>query len=364
MKKENQGHPVRVLHVINGMGSGGAEAYIMNIYRHIDREKIQFDFLLRDGNRSNFYMQEIESLGGRIFYVPVFPKEAVRNYAETKRFFKEHPEYKVVEVHANALVYMAPLYILRKNPSVKVIMHSHNTGAAGGLAGLLHRFHRLFIHKLADECLACSDAAGVFMFKEGFKVLHNAIDTRRFANPSAPRKIGAGAVLCNVARFTPQKNHRFLIEVFDGFQKKHPDATLVLVGSGSLEAEIKEMVRKRHLDSKAVFLGEVQDVENVLAAADCFLLPSFYEGFPIALIEAQAAGLPCVVSSRVPTEVNVAGGVCFVDCFEADVWIRAAEDAVNAVNAGKADRVSRREKLIEAGYDAAENARRVTKMYL
>lgn len=347
---------IKVLHVINGMSSGGAETYIMNILRNIDHNQFQFDFLLRTKENQEFYIKEIKDRGGNVFYTAPFPKKIFSNYFETKRFFKQY-EYDVVEVHANSLIYILPMLILRKYSNTKVIMHSHSTRSSNKILTYLHYFHRLFIHKICDVCIACSEEAGKWMFKRDFKIIKNAIDIDKFINPKNPISYSEKNIFCMVARFLPVKNHIFAIKLFNEYIKKDSDSRLILVGIGPLMSEVEEEVNKLGLKDKVSFLNERRDVENIIFNCTCFILPSIYEGIPLTLIEAQAANVPCIVSDTVDRRVNITGQVQFAKLNDLDDWI----DKIRNIKTNSL-RVSK-ERLIESGYDIKENIKKIMKLY-
>ena len=308
----------RILHVLNGLGSGGAESFIMNVYRNIDREKIQFDFLLRTSNNSSALIKEAEKLGANIYILSSFPRHVFKNYLEVKAFFKNH-KYEVIHVHANALIYITPLIIGRKYHVAKRILHSHNTNTACGVfSNFLHYWNRNFVGLLANEYLACSNEAGKWMFKErDFLVLNNAIDVEQYVYNYKVRKdireklkIKDKLVFGHVGRFVEVKNHEFLLDIFKKIVEKKSDAILILVGTGKLLNQVKEKSEKLNLQEKVLFMGERNDVNNLLQAMDGFIFPSIYEGLPFTLIEAQAAGLPILASDTVSEDVKI------TDCIE------------------------------------------------
>ena len=300
--------PIRVLHVIDGMGSGGAEAFIMNLYRNIDRTKVQFDFLLR--STENLYNDEIESLGGRIFLTATFPRHAWQNYKDTEAFFTEHKEYAIIHVHGNALLYMSGLLLAKKTGIPVRIMHSHNTQTRKPIFRLIHEGNKLFIHSLATTQLACSEAAGEWMFK-GYDctVVNNGIDVKEYLYNAAAREeirkefqLDGKFVVGHIGRFLRSKNHSFLLDIFSEIHKQNEAAVLLLIGTGLLEESIREQVRQLGLEDAVIFAGVRNDVEKMLQAMDVFLFPSLFEGLGIVAVEAQAAGLHTIVSEAVPKE--------------------------------------------------------------
>ena len=299
--------PIRVLHVLNGLGRGGTEAFIMNVYRAIDREKVQFDFLVRSTENSA-HEEEITRLGGKIFITPAFPRHFLQNKKAVKKFFEEHAsEYEAVHVHANALMYVEPLKAAKKADVKKIIMHSHSTQAMNPIYKIWHLANKKRIGKWITHKLACSTEAGAWMFGEDYTLVNNGIRLEKFDfNPQkreALREelgIKESFVVGNVGRFVPVKNHAFILDIFEEIKKQKEDAKLLLCGDGELRLEIEELATKKGLKEDVIFTGNVANVEDYLQAMDVFLLPSKYEGLGIVLVEAQASGLPCVVSNTVP----------------------------------------------------------------
>ncbi|SDQ14109.1 glycosyltransferase family 1 protein [Carnobacterium viridans] len=300
--------PIRVLHVIDGMGSGGAEAFIMNLYRNIDRTKVQFDFLLR--NAENMHFDEIESLGGHIFMTASFPRHAWQNYKDTKAFFTEHNGYDIIHVHGNALLYMSGLLLAKKTGVPCRIMHSHNTQARKPIFRLIHEGNKLFINTLATNQMACSTVAGKWMFYgKDCKVVNNGIDVKEYLYNEIARndireefQLDGKFVVGHVGRFLNSKNHSFLLDIFVEIHKQNESAVLLLIGIGPLEEEIRNKVHQLGLEAAVIFSGMRRDVERMLQAMDIFLFPSLFEGLGIVAVEAQAAGLHAIVSEAVPKE--------------------------------------------------------------
>lgn len=294
---------IRVLHVFGGLGTGGTESLIMNWYRNIDREKIQFDFLVRSPD--DHCLAEIEALGGRVFYTASFPRHFLKNYRQTKEILARK-EWDVIHVHGNAAIYMLPLKLAKKYGYACRIMHSHSVRTKERVYALIHTLNCKRITGYTTQNLACSEAAGEWMFTDHpFTVSHNAIDmmTYRF-NLEARQAIREAYdledkyVLGHVGRFATAKNHSFLLESFKIFKNHCPNSVLMLVGDGELEPEVKAKAEALGLTDSVLFLGRRSDVGRLMSAMDLFVLPSVYEGLGIVLVEAQCNGLPCVVSEE------------------------------------------------------------------
>lgn len=308
---------IRVLQIVDHMGIGGIQAFIMNVYRNIDRDKYQFDFLLHRKDK-NAYAQEIERLGGIIYYVPARNQGIIKNIRTLNAFFKRHREYKVVHQHESSLSYIEPLIVACNNNVPVRIIHSHSTRMGNNMIHrVLHYLNAKRIHKIATNYLACGELAGKWFYgeskvKDGFSVVINGIRLRDYEYDEIVRSqmrenlgIGKSVVYCHVGRFDEVKNHRFLIDVFKEIQVKEPSSMLVLVGQGILMDDIKKKVKDVNLDDKVIFLGFRKDINRILQAVDAVILPSIYEGFPVTAIEAQAAGLPFFMSDSISKEAII-----------------------------------------------------------
>lgn len=359
---------IRVLHVLGGLGTGGAESLIMNWYRNIDRTKIQFDFLVRSPDAN--YLHEIESLGGRVFYTASFPKDWIRNYKETRAILSRN-EWDVIHVHGNAAMYMLPLRLAKKLDYESRIMHSHSTKSQGKVFSLIHQANKFRIPALATQYLACSSAAGKWMFADHpFVLSRNAInvDTYRF-DDNIRRMIRKEFALENkfvvghVGRFATPKNHEFLLSLFIEIKHTRPDSVLMLIGDGDLETVVKCQAKKLSIADSILFMGRRTNVGELMSAMDVFVLPSLYEGLGIVLVEAQCNGLPCIVSQEAYNEeVTVFPDLLTVlplSCGAknwADHILRTSEVSVN--------RNINLSILQDCGYDIRTEIKKLEELYL
>jgi glycosyltransferase involved in cell wall biosynthesis len=305
--------PIRVCEFVGNMNGGGVEAVVMNYYRHVDRTRVQFDFVVTESS-TIVPREEMEALGARVFTVPAYTNLPAFLKASYE-LFKSHPEWKVVHAHMNALN-VFPLKEAAKAGIPVRISHSHSTAGKGeALKNAAKTVFRLFSNAYPTNRFACTEYAGRWLFgsEKPFEIMYDAIDLERFffnAETRARTRFALGLddsqfVIGHVGRFMPQKNQRFLVEVFEEVAKSRKEAVLVLVGSGRDEAEVKELVESKGLSEKVVFLGQRDDVAALYQAFDAFALPSLYEGLGMVAIEAQVAGLPCVLSDQVPPEADV-----------------------------------------------------------
>lgn len=311
-----QKEPIRIAHIVGKWLGGGVEAVIMNYYRHIDRSKIQFDFIC-DSDSTNIPYEEIEKLGGRVIIVPPYQK-VFKYIKELIKIFKKN-NYKIVHSHINTLS-VFPLYAAKKAGVPVRIAHSHSTtNKKEWKKNIIKLVLRPFAKTFATDYFACSELAGRWLFgdktfDEGkVYVLNNAIDLDKFKYDEKIRKskrkeLGIKdneIVIGHIGRFVEQKNHRGLIDIFNEVHKLNNKTVLVLTGQGPLTKEMQEKVKSLDLEKNVKFLGQRSDANELYQAFDIFLLPSLYEGLPVVGVEAQAAGLLCILSDDMTKETKV-----------------------------------------------------------
>ena len=364
---------IRVLHVIGRMDrGGGAEALLMAYYRAIDREKIQFDFVIHAGTCT--YGDEIRALGGKIYRAADNKILNIINYIKWWReFFVEHPEYRIIHGH---ILTSAAIYLREaKKQGCYTIAHSHNTKAVGErISYWLPRKITIYpVRYIADSFLACSKQAGIDRFGKNvihsgrFQIIMNAICCEKYMFSESARekirnelKIDTALLIGHVGRFTPQKNHLRLLEIFAKIHEMNKETRLLLLGGGELEQRIHKRCTELRIDDAVIFAGVQSDIEDYYSSMDIFLFPSLHEGLGNAVVEAQTSGLPCVVSDAVPEIANIGAGL-FNVC------------SLKETNQVWADMVLRqyaqpcREKAIEytrrAGYDVNTQARKLEIYY-
>ena len=324
----------RVLHIVMAMNRGGLESFIMNIYRNIDRNKIQFDFIVHTDKECD-YDQEILKLGGKIYRVPSRRNGIIRNRQALNSFFNEYDEYSVVHQHVSSLSYIEPIKAAKRSGIKTRIIHSHSSKQNGSYINkYLHYINRLFIDKIATHYFTCSDLAAKWLYgkrrfkKEEYKIINNGIDLNRFIYDYQIRTdyrtkfdLNNKFVVGHVGRFAHPKNHEFLIDIFKAIYDKEPNSVLLLVGNGELRGKIEEKSKNMGLRDSIIFTGVRHDVNNLLQAMDVFVFPSHYEGLPVSLVEAQAAGLLCFTSSTITKQVNLTNLIKNIDItYPADYW--------------------------------------------
>lgn len=365
---------MRILHVIGAMDRGGAETMIMNLYRAIDRSRVQFDFLVHE-QRECDYDEEIQDLGGKVYRD--LPRFMLINYPRYKRlcreFFERHDEHAIVHGHiaSSAAVYLQEA----KRAGRIAVAHSHAQHYPLSLPELGFRALAYPVRFVADQFLACSSEAGRDRFGEAviesdrFHVVKNAIDVGRYANDpvaheQTKRSLGYEGVplVGHVGRFDPIKNHSYLIEVFLEVRCRVPGAKLLLVGRGPYEEEVRRAVHEAHLEDDVVFFGVTDRVADVLKALDAFVFPSFSEGLSMAAVEAQAAGVPCVLSTGVPELAVIAPS--FVERLPLDVGADIWADAVERAVSGGSGRSEGADAARRSGFDVFETAHWLEAYYL
>lgn len=359
-------NPIRILHVVTYMGRGGLETMLMNYYRHIDRERVQFDFLTHRYFKAD-YDDEILSLGGMIYHLPRLVPWSPSYKKALKQFLSEHPEYRIIHVHQDCLSSII-LKIAKKNNIPVRIAHAHNSNQDKNLKYPIKLWYKRSISKYATKLFACGDKAGQWMFDGApYQVVNNAIDANKFTyNPIIRGKMRKQlglldeVVVGHVGRFSQAKNHSFLLEIFVAFLVKNPNAILLLVGSGENMAKIQSKALEIGIAEKIRFLGIRTDVAELLQAMDVFVFPSLYEGLPVTMIEAQAAGLPCVISDRVPLECIITKGL--VDVFPLSAGPNAwAEKILEKCNTPRSDRKT---EIVEHGFDITTEVHKLQEFYI
>ena len=364
---------MRVLQVIGVMDRGGAETMVMNLYRAMGRERIQFDFLVHE-QREGDYDAEIERLGGRFFRVPRFTGLNAGAYRRSVRaLFAEHPEWRVVHGHIGSC---APVYLSEaKRAGAFAIAHSHAQNYEGGLAGLAFNVAAHPVRRVADYFMACSREAGLDRFGraivegERFAIVPNGIDMTRYAcdevaHEQAKAELGLSGrpVVCHTGRLIPVKNHEFLLQVFARVVREFPDAVLLCAGRGELEETLKGRARELGLEDAVRFLGVVDDVPRLLRAADAFVFPSVNEGLALSAVEAQASGLPTIVSTGVPELAVVSDRTSHMPLSAgAEAWAGECVRMLHA-SAGSA-RSDACEQVRAHGFDIADTSARLAAFY-
>jgi glycosyltransferase involved in cell wall biosynthesis len=362
--------PVRVLQVVTIMNRGGLETMLMNYYRQINRKKIQFDFLVHRSEEGH-YDREIKELGGKIYRMPsIKPGNYHQYFKLLDEFFENHKEYKVVHSHINE----NSSFVLRAAKKAGIpcrIAHSHLSDLGLDMKLPFRIYARYFMKDHPNYYFACSKNAGKWLFgKKQTKlndvmILNNAVNTKDFKfNLKTRNKIRSELglkdeiVIGHIGRFNKQKNHNYLIEIFKQVYKKQSNVILLLIGDGHLRADIEKKVKALGLSSNVRFLGVRSDIPELMQAMDIFLFPSLFEGLPVVLVEAQAAGLKCIASDTITEECDVTGRVDFISLNQTpQYW-------ANLILSGSYEHIDTAQALQKNGYDAVTNAMWLTNFYL
>ena len=376
-------NPIRILHVLGTTNLGGAESRVMDLYRKMDKDEIQFDFLVhsdaikRAGNdpsarEAQFFDEEIKAMGGNIYVLPRF---RLYNYFAYRKavneFFAGHHDFPVVQGHmtSTASVYLP---IAKKYGVPITVAHARSAGVDKGLKGIATKILRKNLYKKTDYCFACSKLAGIKAYGEKrlrdgrVKIIYNAIDAQKFAYNPEKRKqmrkqlgVEDKLVIGHVGRFELPKNHPYLIDIFASLCSMREDAMLVLVGDGPDLAKMEAKCEELGIRDKVLFMGIRTQTEDYYQAFDMFLLPSLYEGMPGVLIEAQAAGLRCLVSDTVTKEAQATDLVTYMDIRRpADLW------AKEILAQAKYDRRVTYQEMADKGFDIKKQALAYRNFYL
>lgn len=361
-----QGGVARVIHLFRRMDQGGAESRTMDVYRNLNRQRTQFDFLVYS-DRPGYFDREIASLGGRIFVIPPPDRRhLLRHIVSMYRVFRREGPYAAV--HSHGAHYSGLVVAVARVAQVRVrVCHARTappTGSGNPVRLLYFLVSKASMLLNASNLLACSREAGRFLYglpgmgSSRFRIVRNAIDLGKFKgiDPGARDRLrkswgvpDTAYVLGHVGRFVDVKNHDFLIELVSSMVEKGGDAWLVLVGDGPLREKTELAAAKAGLGNRVLFLGSRSDVPEILSAIDCLLLPSRYEGVPGVVIEAQASGLPCLLSDRVSKEVDV--GLGLLDFLPIDEGTDAWEKALEKVGARVEDPRTIVTAFQDSGYD-------------
>lgn len=359
---------IRILHSVSNMDRAGIETMLMNFYRHMDREKVQFDFLANKPKPGD-YDEEIVGMGGRIFVTPGY-KHVKQYFDYMSSLFCKYPEYKIIHAHNGSLMLYALLSAKMNGMPVR-IAHAHATSIPFDFKNGIKKCMKPMIKYAATDYWGCSNAAGEFYFSkkrwnEKNQLIHNAIDVNNFTfNDLSRQKIrkeyglGDKFVVGHVGRLTWQKNQKKLLEIFAEIHKIKPDAQLVIVGTGELEERLKKQAKELGILEAVTFSGMQTNVNEWYSVFDVFVMSSWYEGLPVVGIEAQAADLPCVFTDKITPEVKVTDRVRFVGLDDdATAWANAI------LEFQPADRMNRFDELRAAGYDIETEAKRMQELYL
>lgn len=367
--------PVRVLQIGMTKNIGGLETYLMQQFDHLDKTKVTYDFVNITSEEEIVFKNKILQAGSHIYGVRSRHSNPIRHYWQwlilLHRIAKN---YKAIVLNSNSITYVFPIFIARFFGIPMRVMHSHNSGfeqKIGFIKKIIMKMNRYLLKWGATDYFACSQLAGKWMFGENtpFTVIPNAIDCSKFRfNPEMRTKMRKSLniedkfVIGHVGRFTYQKNHGFLIDVFNEIHKINPKAVLLLIGDAvedmSYYETAKQKVEKNNLTEYVKFLGMRNDVPLLMQAMDCFILPSKFEGLPVVGIEAQAAGLPCFFSDTITREVGITNLASFISLEDSSVdW------AERILKESQIPRQDMQKKIAVAGYDIKQEIGKLMEYY-
>ncbi len=368
---------IKILHVLQSMDIGGIETYIMNMYRSIDREKYSFDFMLWK-EESSFYEDEIKSLGGKIYKIK-FSKNPFANMANFKNLL-ENANYDVI--HCHTLFYSGFFACASHFANVKTFIthiHSKSDNKKNNFTRKIYKIiMRRLILKYSNFLCACSPEAGKYVFgktKKEVKIINDYIDTDKylFVNNSKVEKIKRkyridqdDFVIGTVGRLSIEKNQIYIIKIVKKLmenQRTKRNIKCLFVGDGPERNKLEQEINELGIKDKFIFVGNVSDVENYLKCFDIFLFPSIYEGFGMALLEAQASGIKCIASDNVPKSTNMELGlVKYLSTKDENIdeWI----ESINNMKKRIISREKIKKRIVEKGFDVSNSIDIVERMYL
>ncbi len=316
---------------------GGMEMYFHNYYYHFSKD-FQFDFI--DMYNGLYFFDEYKAHGSKVITVPFFKSNPIKCFFAIRKAIKTG-KYDAVHINMLSTANIIPT-LAAKFSRTKVIIHSHNSDIPSGKARqILHKINRPIICMLADKRFACSELAGKWMFKnKHFDIIPNAMDIGKYKYNEQTRKevrdkysIGDSFVLGHVGRFQEQKNHRYLVDVFDAYHRINNNSKLMLIGQGELQEEIKSKLTSLGLIDDVIFINESNEVEKFYQAMDVFVFPSLFEGFGMVAVEAQLSGLPCISSKYVCRDTEITDNAQYIGIDESDInnWCSMIDNYSNSV---------------------------------
>lgn len=338
----------RILCIVGGMNAGGAETFLMKVYRDMDKTKYQMDFAVAIADKG-YYDDEIIALGGKIHHVTPKSLGFIKNFNSVREIVKKNGYRYVLRTSQHSLSALELLAAWLGGAKVRVFRSSNsNTTSGSKKQMLLHKLCGFMPKRFANVRIAPSTEAAEFMFGKGCmkkgraRILHNGVDLGVYHYDADSRKrirqelnVADNALLIgHVGRFNQQKNHSFLLEIFKEIHSMNKNAVLMLVGKGELEATVRAKAEALGIAEHIIFTGVRSDVPQLLSAMDVFVFPSLYEGMPNTVIEAQATGLPCVIADTITREANITGLVTYLPLEEPQVW---AQKALESFDMQRAD---------------------------
>lgn len=362
--------PIRVLNMFTIMNRGGAETMVMNYYRKIDKSKVQFDFLVHRQERGA-YEDEIEAMGGRVYrMIPIYPQNFSVYKKMLRDFFEKHREYRIIHSHMSELGYFAFIEAKRQGIPVR-ICHAHSRPYGYDMKMVVRDYFKYKIRPYITHMFTCGTEAGEWLYgkqnKDNFIQLNNAVDTQKFCYDKSisvevkrELEVEENFIVGHVGTFCKPKNHTFLLKVFKEILNRKKNAILILVGTGELFEEIKQQSRQLGIEERVRFLGTRTDIYRIMQTFDAFLFPSLFEGLPVTMVEAQAAGNLCFISDKVPKQCILTSNVKVISLEE------TAEDWAEVVleESSKYKKSNMYEKIAAKKFDIVQNAKWLEEFYI
>lgn len=362
----------RILHVVGKMNRAGAETMIMNIYRNIDKQKVQFDFLYFTQEKTS-YDEEIINLGGHIYRLN--GSNFISNIFQLRNLLKSEPEIEAIHCHT-ALSSFAYLFSAYISGVRQRFIHSHSSKSRDQnnfLYTIYEKSAKWLINKYATDFISCGRLASEYLFpykdESQISVINNAIDVVKFESSAKTHKnylrqqyslSDNFIILLQIGRFSSVKNHQFSVQIAKQLLGSRVFFKIFFAGIGELQKEIEEMVRLEGLEDHIVFLGERSDIENLMAGSDIMLMPSIHEGFPMVLVEAQASGLHCIVSENISKEVDLNVGLLEFKKLNINDWAVSVQNFKNSTELSDGERL---ERMINQGFDINQSAEKLLELY-
>lgn len=364
--------PLRIIQYIGSLNSGGSQSMIMNIYRNIDRSKIQFDFII-DRKNEILYKDEIEKLGGKVYIFDEYFNG--KNFFNFKKqwvdFFRTHTEYKVIHCHVRSVASIV-LNVAKKYGLI-TICHSHSTSNGNGIKAIVKKILQGKIKRNCDYFFACSKESAIWLYgnkiasSDKCYIINNAIDSRQYRYNQQVRElvrknfnIENKIVLGQVGRLIEIKNYEFTIKILKELVQENKDYFLMIVGTGQLKNKIEQQLDEYGLKNNVIILENRNDVNELMQAMDIFLMPSLWEGLPLALVEAQSASLPCIISKNILSGIVIEDNVKRLNIDNIELWTNTIKELINA----KIVRKDESKKIIENGFDIKENVEKISNFYI
>ncbi len=348
----------KVLYTGYSANMGGIERFLLNICKYIDKEKFEVSFLTFK-NQKVYLQEELENKGIKFFEITSRKENYIQYLRDLKKVYSEN-DFDIIHFNCMNFSLFERIILAKRYSKAKVIIHSHSNNIGnkiGKKAQMIDKIGKFAMRNSECKRIACSKEAGEWLFRDkSFMVLDNGIEIEKFKFYEENRvnirsELGIDEnteVLGTVGRLVEQKNHKFLIEVFYEYQKLNADSKLLLVGEGKFKSELESQAKRLQIQDKVLFLGMRKDIEKIYSAMDIFVFPSIFEGFGLAVVEAQINGLKCYASTNVAEESNVTGNEKFLELDEgAENWAKKIFESNHERDERAFEKVPDKFKIVE-----------------